>query len=99
MNEGKSIETERINKGILTMDFTPIYKFNRKLGHKALKMYGEGFGSLEEKISTEAMFLIQRLKGTLEKPVDVRFMMGKSISFVKGLIQLKSHKPYKDCAF
>ena len=67
----------RGNKGILDADFSPTYRFNRKLGHKALKMYGEGFGSLEEKISSEAKFLVQRLKGTLEKPVDVRFMIGR----------------------
>jgi len=61
------------------LDFSPTYRFNRKLGHKALKMYGEGFGSLEEKITMEADFLVRRLQETCAKPFDVRFMISNSV--------------------
>ena len=66
-------------------DYNPRFVFSRNLGHKSMKMYGEGFGSLEEKITAESAGLMQRLRDTDSVPSPVRTLMGKwPHSFIKN---------------
>jgi len=71
-------------KGIIMADYNPGFVFSRNLGHKSMKMYGEGFMSLEEKITAESESLIERIKEANCNLVPVRTMMGNAVLNVMG---------------
>ena len=64
-------------KDIAFTDFSPLWVFQRKLGHAALKMYGDRFGSLEEKIVLESDDLRERIIKVGGELVDVHLEFGE----------------------
>ena len=69
-------------KGIESADYTPEYVFNRKLGHKALKLMGDGVGTLEEKITMESECMVDTLEKANGMPVDVGITMGMFVFLI-----------------
>ena len=64
-------------KDIAFSDFGPLWVFQRKLGHAALKMYGDGMGNLEKKVILNSDELNLRLKESDGTPVDLHLEFGK----------------------
>lgn len=57
-------------------DYGPHWKLNRKLGHSALKSYGEDAGKMEVKVTKEAEILCERVRKNHENAVDVHLELG-----------------------
>lgn len=68
-------------KDIAFSDFGAYWVLNRKLGHAALKMYGDGMGNLEKKVIYSSEDLHGRLVKSQGKPVDVHMEYGKVILY------------------
>ncbi|KAM5141027.1 steroid 17-alpha-hydroxylase/17,20 lyase-like isoform 2-T2 [Mantella aurantiaca] len=58
-------------KDIVFADYSPTWKFHRKVVHSALCMFGEGTGAIEQIISSEAALLCQTLASSQTRSVDL----------------------------
>ena len=70
------------NKNISFADYGPHWKLNRKLGHSALKMYGDDAGEGEHKVTRECEELCLRLKETIGEPIDMHCEIGKLVRYI-----------------
>ncbi|XP_072280146.1 steroid 17-alpha-hydroxylase/17,20 lyase-like [Pyxicephalus adspersus] len=58
-------------KDIVFADYSPTWKFHRKIVHSALCMFGEGTVAIERIISCEAASLCQTLSSSQTSPLDL----------------------------
>lgn len=63
--------------GIAFADYTPKWKFYRKIGHSSMKMFGDGIKSIERLVTLESRELHKRLDCILDVPVDLHHNLGK----------------------
>ena len=76
----ESYSTDLITRSyqdISMTDFSPLFSYLRKLGHSALKMYGDGRGSLEEMVVVESDALHERIRKSGGETVDVHLEFGE----------------------
>ena len=65
-------------KGIAFVDYGPMWKLVRKIGHQSLRMYGDGMRHLENLIIKESEELHERLDKCIGKSINPHHNMGKS---------------------
>ncbi|XP_031565203.1 steroid 17-alpha-hydroxylase/17,20 lyase-like [Actinia tenebrosa] len=66
--------------GLPLMDYGAKWKLYRKLGHSAIKIYGEG--RLQEVISKEVDELCKRLEAEVGKPLDIAIQFNMAVTNV-----------------
>ncbi|XP_040292368.1 steroid 17-alpha-hydroxylase/17,20 lyase-like [Bufo bufo] len=72
----------RDGKDIAFADYSPTWKFHRKLVHSALCMFGEGTFAIEQIISREAASLCQSLTTFQTSPLDMAPELARAVTNV-----------------
>ncbi|XP_074856021.1 steroid 17-alpha-hydroxylase/17,20 lyase [Carettochelys insculpta] len=80
----------RNGKDIAFASYSPVWKFQRKLVHSALPIYGKGLLALEKIICQEATSLCEMLQASQDCPLDMGLELTRAITNVVCLLCFSS---------
>ncbi|XP_065649370.1 steroid 17-alpha-hydroxylase/17,20 lyase-like [Hydra vulgaris] len=86
-------------KDIAFMDYGPLWKVLRKVGHSSLKIYGEGCGRFEKLLAKESKELHKRILDKSNSPMELKTEFGVAILNVICFIVFGERYQYSDPAF
>ncbi|XP_067858168.1 steroid 17-alpha-hydroxylase/17,20 lyase isoform X2 [Heptranchias perlo] len=89
----------RDGKDIAFANYSPTWKFHRKLVYSALSLFGDGIATLEEKICQEATMMCCTFEHLLDSPVDIKPEVTQAVTNVICLLCFNSRYEKDDPEF
>ena len=65
-------------QGIAFADYSPKWRFYRKIAHSSMRMFGNGLKNIENLVATESRALHVRFDEQIGQPMDPHYDLGKT---------------------